>query len=59
MPDRERLVLDITGKTRKDFTEEVRGVLEQGIREVFRSDRWKEWLIFAARSISTAPETGC
>ena len=40
MPDRERLVLDITGKTRKDFTEEVRGVLEQGIREVFRSDRW-------------------
>ena len=24
MPDRERLVLDITGKTRKDFTEEVR-----------------------------------
>lgn len=48
MPDRERLVLDITGKTRKDFTEEVRGVLEQGIREVFRSDRWKEWLIFCS-----------
>ena len=44
----ERLILDITGKTKPEFTKEVQAVLEKGIEDVFQSERWVNWLIFCS-----------
>ncbi|MEG2380108.1 MAG: LPD25 domain-containing protein [Oscillospiraceae bacterium] len=41
-----RIVLDITGKNQKSFVKEIETELKQGIKDVYTSERWIEWLKF-------------
>lgn len=42
------MILDAKGKTRAEFTKEIMDVFDKGIREVYESESWKNWLSFNA-----------
>lgn len=42
------MMLDAKGKTRAEFSKEIMDVFETGIRGVFSSQKWVEWLSFCS-----------
>lgn len=42
------MFIDAKGKTRADFTKEIMDVFDKGIRDVYNSDKWENWLAFNA-----------
>lgn len=43
------VLFNATGKSRADFIREIRTEFENGVRDVYDSDRWKNWLDFNSR----------
>lgn len=42
-------IFDATGKSRADFVQEIKNEFETGIRAVYESERWRDWLEFNSR----------
>ena len=51
----DKIVLTAKGKKRDDFTKEVLQTLEQGVKDVYTSEKWKNYLDFSRNFHSYSP----